>query len=414
MLELNLNRRFVLCTLVNLLDTDTVDEAVFDKANYSSTVSIKRPTEEVILHSLCENTIGCARSHKDPTSDVIDVGLFNDNVSAILSDDGFLVLCKNSADAWFAHNKQCLDANFIYRSDLNIIAITDEKNGLSEYHEFCSQFTKGIPVRKKCYLLDNPINETYEVYYDADYPLTRYGKSVPDGMSIRIFKNRFHRDMKILELDDKYSNQSSDGAKRVVSKSYEPDEAIIVSDGCMIQDTCSSSFYYMDATSLLHTTESHVPSNLSQGVLISEIYGAYLALKMCVDREKHNITYYYDNTSIVNVFRNKKLHSVDEIYKYKKLCEYMRDNGYTVNFVELHPKTGENRKQENKALMYFHNMCDRDCRNMSDVFKKDYKAFATKGNQNGMELSKVCTVKKPKKYSRSTKSSEDVFSSVKY
>lgn len=95
----------------------------------------------------------------------------------------------------------------------------------------------------------------------------------------------------------------------------------------------------------------------------SDINGAYWALKKCMERAKAEITYYL---------------------------------GYKINFVELHPKTGETRDTDNKALQFFHNRCDAACRDMADICRKDYKAFTTNGSKDGKTLAKLQEESKPK------------------
>ena len=195
--------------------------------------------------------------------------------------------------------------------------------------------------------------------------------------------------MSILELDDLYSNQSSKKAGRIVAKPYGDDEAIIVSDGAWMKNSCSSSYVYLDKAILLEQTIGHIPSEEDQAVLISEIVGATEALRQCVARKKKKITYYYDNTSILNVFRNRKTEYIREIKEYKDLLEDMNKKGYNVNFIELHHKTGEDRDKDNKALMFFHNLCDHRCRDMADMFTKDYHSFATTQPRDGKSYSAV-------------------------
>ena len=146
---------------------------------------------------------------------------------------------------------------------------------------------------------------------------------------------------------------------------------------------------YLDNTSVVKNVEGMIPSDSEQAVLIAELMGAYNALMQCYMRKKTKITYYYDNTNIMGVFRSNRLVKIPEIIRYKELLTKLYNEGYNVTFVEIHPKTGENRSEENKALMFFHYQCDFACREIADIFKKDYKAFATSGNREGIPYSQI-------------------------
>ena len=297
--------------------------------------------------------------------------------------------CEWTRQLWYCKSRENLNMNFIYRDDITITEIRNFEDIWDYYQEKAQYINPGIRATEGCYILDNPANESYEVYHESRMPLVKYGKSTPNGMFIHKYPNRFHRDMAILELDDLYSNQSSKKAGKLISKPYGENDAIIVSDGAWMKDSCSSSYIYLDKAIMLRQSVGHLPTEIDQAVLISEIVAATEALKCCVAHSKKNIKYYYDNTSILNVFRNRKTEYIMEIKEYKDLLESMYNDGYKVEFIELHPKTGENRDKDNKALMFFHNLCDHDCRDMADIFTKDYKSFATDKSCDGKHYSDV-------------------------
>ena len=39
--------------------------------------------------------------------------------------------------------------------------------------------------------------------------------------------------------------------------------------------------------------------------------------------------------------------------------------------------------------MFFHYQCDFACREMADIYKKNYKAYATTGNKDGVTYSQI-------------------------
>lgn len=387
-----------MATLRELLSGSSLDvlnsvEEQKESLHRSSTI-IERPNEEVKLMSVSNESIEVIKSQKDPTDDLIflpkAVSMIELRMSKTkLPETGFLIHCRDTEECWIAPDEVCLNKNFVYRADLDIVQYTSLEVCLNKYAEFNIDYLPGVYPTRKCYILDNPANETYEVYYQSNYPALKYGKSTPQGTFIHAFPNRFHRDMSIIELDKLYSNSSNKAAGKLTTRAFGQNEAIIVSDGAYMKNSCAASVAYLDAGSVIKFTQGFLPSDETQAVLISEIMGATIALKLCVTNKKKKITYYYDNTSIVNVFKNRKTEYLDEIREYKELLKKMDEDGYKINFVELHPKTGEDRDNENKALMFFHNSCDSECRLMCDIFKKDYKSFTTSGSTDGKDYKTI-------------------------
>lgn len=365
---------------------------------------VERPTIEYNLLSLDCADFEPKKYQKDPTDDLVVVPLGMNEVEAEAffskyGDDAYLVWCPDTCSAWLCPTLLCLNQNFIYRLDVQIVR-NDSGHLVDFYMEVASMWLPSTNLRKSCYILDNPANEKYEVYYDSNYPSLKYGKATPNGMFVHKYANRFHRDMAIMELDDLYTNHSSKKAGEVIAKGYGATEAIVVSDGCFKSNVCSCAVYYLDNETLIKFTQGIVPSEPDQSALISEIKGATNALKLCQMNGKKDITYYYDNTSILNVFRNRKMGYIQEIVAYKELLKDMDASGYNINFVELHPKTGESRDEENRALMYFHNYCDTECDQMADIFTKDYRMFATNGSREGKTYKQVQKESRPKSQQR--------------
>lgn len=374
---------------------DLVTGAVAPEESIHRTKKHKdRPTEEVELKSFSKESFVVAKTQKDPTDDLVEYTKPLDASS--MPTEGYLVWCAWSEQMWWAHSKLCLDQNFIYREDIDILDISNSDEPFTWYSEKTAGVEQGIYPSRKCYILDNPGNETYEVYHDSNYPSLHYGRSTPKGCFIHCYPNRFHRDMAILELDDLYTNSSLKEAAKLTEKNLGVDEAIIVSDGAWMKESCSSTFFYMDNMSVVKQTEGFLPTDGDQAVLIAEINGAYRALKMCMERQKRKIRYYYDNTSILNVFRNRKTEYIEEVKRYKDLLEKMDNYGYVIEFIELHPKTGEDRETDNRALQYFHNGCDMACREMCDIYSKDYKAFASADDKKGKTYSEFKKENAPK------------------
>lgn len=360
---------------------------------------VQRPEQEYKLRAITEEEFERKKYQKDPTADLVEVTLgmeIGQIRDLVKNENGYAVWCADTLQLWYAPTQLCLDQNFIYRSDLQIFTVDSADDLEKVYENFLSHQNPGIITKKRCYILDNPAAETYEVYYEAAYPSMKYGKATPNGMFIHKYDNRFHRDMRIMELDKLYADSSKKEAGELIYENMPADEAIVISDGSWMKETCASAMYYLDNTCLIKLAYATLPTEAEQAVLIAEINGAIQALSMCRARGKKKIKYYYDNTSIINIFRNRKMEYVQEIKDYKTLVEEMDAEGYEVEFIELHPKTGEERDKANAGLMFFHNYCDKECRELSDIFKKDYKHIAAAGGQTGKSYKQVKSDFKPK------------------
>ena len=345
----------------------------------------ERPMAEVSLQSISKESVQHTKTQQDPTPELVWLTPATGTQIATPPEytEGYYIYCKDTSDIWYAPTKFCLDQNFIYREDLEIYQLTGTAADAHWYSTRFAAHERGTHPSCKCYILDNPCNESIEVYYDSAYPSLKYGKATPKGCFVHQYANRFHRDMAILELDDLYSNSSLKEAVRLTKRDLGPKEAIIVSDGAWMKESCSAACYYLDATQVIKLTSGFCPEIVEQAVLTAEIRGAYNALSICKAMQKTNIRYYYDNTSILNVFHNRKTEYIPEVRKYKELLTELDNAGYQIEFIELHPKTGEQRDTDNRALQFFHNRCDSECREMADIFSKDYKKFATQDDKSG-------------------------------
>ena len=381
---------------VQLTEEEVKREEEYLNSKHRGKTVLTRPSEEVVLTSVAEDDFEPKKTQKDPTPDLVFLPRVYNEGEEFLGQAGYLVWCANTEEMFYAPTKLCLDSNFIYRADLEIVEFESHEEGMAYYEEKTKNLMPGLITRKTCFILDNVSNESYEVYYDTNYPTLKYGKATPNGMFIHKSPNRFHRDMMILELDAIYNDASKKNAGLLTAREMKAHEAIIISDGSWMREVSANAYYYLDATSVIKFTEAAIPSMPEQAILISEIKGAMNALLMCRMKGKRDITYYYDNTSILNIFRNRKTEYIPEVVEYKKLLEDLYRDGVNINFVELHPKTGDDRDTENRALMYFHNSCDKECREITDIFKKDYKSHATIGNREGKTYSSMKQEVKPR------------------
>lgn len=368
---------------------------------------IERPTEEVTLNKVYQGCIEVTKTQSDPTEDLvfIEPGLEEEEFKKFLTEEdvrlrlggllaeagielskGYIIYDVNTFDTFIAPTEKCLNANFIFREDLIIKQYEGFDGAYECYKEMGGKQPAGVLSRKTCYILDNPADETYEVYYDSTYPSRVYGQATPKGCFVHKYKNRFHRDMAILTLDATYTVSSKKMAQKLTKKKMGENEAIVISDGAYMKDSITSAVVYIDNQSVFKLTQGTLASEKEQSVLIAEINGAYNALKMCQLNKKTKITYYYDNTSILNVFKNRKTEYIEEIKRYKDLLINMSEQGYSVEFIEVHPKTDENKKNENQAVLYFHNRCDDECREMCELYSRDYVSYVQSNNKKGQDF----------------------------
>lgn len=384
------------------------DEGKFNKQIEPRKIKnvIKRPEERVELNKVIQNDNIVVKQQLEPTGDLIKVnaGLNTGDFLKIIKhtnkSSGFLIFDKNTGCTYLALTETCLNANFIYRDDLDIFNYKKELDAWSFYKERGALVDPGVETRKSCYILDNPADETYEVYYDTNYPKKVYGQTTPKGCYIHKYKNRFHRDMAIMELDSLYTQSSKKLAQKLTSVELKDNEAIIISDGASMKGSIASAVYFIDNKSVLKMTQGTLASDKDKASTIAEINGAYNALMMCKAMNKTNIKYYYDNTSILDIFRNRKTEYIEEIKRYKELLLDLYNNGYKVEFIEVHPKITEDKQNDNQAVIYLHNRCDDECRTMCELFTRDYINNVKSNEKVGKTFNEFRQNVKPKDYYR--------------
>lgn len=330
-----------------------------------------------------------------PTPDLIALKKGVDLVLPKTEVGGYYIWCEDTKEMWYAPNRNVLDMNFIYREDLVIHVVDDIKAAEDWVTATLCDLAPGEVTRKACYILDMPSIEKYEVFYDPSYPARKYGTCSPRGTCVTKCANRFERDAAIVQLDKKYTEASAAATRTFVNKGLSANQAIVVSDGALIKGNVASSIVYIDKDKIIRQSISGIPSDENQGVIIAEVSGAHEALSMCYRRQKRDITYYYDNTAIVNILSNNRYGDIPEIRRYRKLCADMNENGYRVNFVEIHPKRGEH-TDDNKALLYLHNMCDADCSMLAELFHRDYPSHAATGRKDGKSYKQITRKNKGK------------------
>lgn len=326
--------------------------------------------------------------------DKLGNGIFATNIpiGAVM----YVVCCKESHDLWLCLSEQILDANFLYRGDLDIYALMDYKNLVDILYVLIGKYATGREFSKVCYILDNPVAEEYTPYSNPSYPYNKYKKKTPIGMQVLRFDNRFDRDVVIAELEKKYRDKPAKSAAELVSKELNQNAAIIVSDGATSFGASMSAYWYLDSDKLEHNCIAFKPSVVEQGSLLGEIVAATRALKTCYDNNKTVIDYYYDNKAIVNILNSKRLSDIPEIMEYKELCEKLHEEGFIVTYKELHPKRGSHRNNSNPALLYFHNSCDKACTDIANLYRSKCTQVAASDTSTGVKYSDTVKPKKRK------------------
>lgn len=363
----------------------------------------ERPNEEYVLQAVISAESKKRPVQNYPTIDVIEFPpvMQSEELDAYIKENGiepsgFVVWCSYTQQLWYVPTRLCLDQNFIYRDDLEITEISSLEELAELYESTAAVVDLSIITKKCCYILDCPADESYEVYADPSYPIDKYGKATPNGMFVMKYSNRFKRDTAILKLDKKYADKSIKDAKELAVSILSENEAIVISDGSAIKDICTCAHYYIDRDSLIKMSQGFVASNGEMANLVSEIKGVTNALKMCYMNGKKVVRYYYDNVAIVNVFSSRRTEGLKEVAEYKELLNKMYEDGFEVTFIEIHPKTGSDRIDDNKAILFFHNYCDVECRDIANLYTRNYRKFAAADNKSGKKYDEVKGARKPK------------------
>lgn len=299
---------------------------------------------------------------KDPTSDLIEV--FKDRCPKFTKAGAYYVFCEDTEQAWYCPTQDCLDSNFVYRDDLTIYKLDSKDDLQAAYGETIEKVNRNYITKKTCFILNNPAAMTYEVYYEPTYPAVKYGKQTPSGMCTLRYKNRFHRDLDIMRLDELYASMSCKKAGDT-KKQLDDDEAIIISEGCCIADLCAEVFYYIDKTSVVKITEGCACVGEEQ----LKILGAINVLSFCQLRGKKKITYVCNSNDVtLNVFKNNEAERSNEVKAYKKLCNEMVEKEYTIKFAELQLEDNEDADEQDRAFKLFKGYCEKECQDMVNIF----------------------------------------------
>lgn len=387
---------------------DVMSNEVAEDLNQHSLKKLKRPSEVLDLKSIRSEFIEISKQDYNATPELIEVDIScSDPVqkteTQVYGDGSFLIQDINTKQVWIAPNELVLNNNFIYREDIDIFKISNEDEFRKTLQVMLEAHPFGVKPSRVCYILDNPVLECITPYYNSASVLQMYGVSTPRGCFIHKYPNRFIRDMAILKMNKKYTTASKRDIK-LLSKDLKPNQAIIVSDGAFLKNISANSMFYIDDKSIISMQEATIPSIPEQSVLISEIKGAINALSMCVAKNKRDIIYYYDNTSIVNCFNNKKLEYIDEVRDFKELIRALASSNFNVYFKEVHPKNIQDDEEnddellaERKGIKYFHNLCDDRCTEAAQIFNRGYKELISTNVEKGLTLADLIEKDKPKK-----------------
>lgn len=387
---------------------EVISNEILEEIKASEPKKLKRPSEVLNLKAIRSEFIEISKHDWDATPELIEVDInCSDPVkkteAPVYGEGSFLIQDINTKQVWIAPTELVLNNNFIYREDIDIFKIDNEDEFRKTLQVMLEAHPYGAKPSRVCYILDNPVLECITPYYNSAAVLQMYGVSTPRGCFIHKYPNRFIRDMAILKMNKKYTTESKRDIKSL-SKDLTANQAIIVSDGAFLKNISANSMFYIDNNSIISMQEATIPSIPEQSVLISEIKGAINALSMCVAKGKRDIIYYYDNTSIVNCFNNKKLEYIDEVKEFKDLIRKLASSNYKVVFNEIHPKNIQEDEDDNeelyaerKGIKYFHNLCDDRCTEAAQIYNRGYKELISTNAENGLTLAALIERDKPKK-----------------
>ena len=332
----------------------------------------KAPARAVVLQAINSNTINDKEPERCISDELLEIpiGCTAENVVAMLESvvtlPAFFIWCEDTLQMWCAPTEDCLNTSFIYRGDLEIAIIEDVSQITDYYEERAAKLQPGSVTSKKCFILNNPPAETYEVYYASNYPVMRYGKVTPDGMTVMAFNNRFERDAAILKLEEHYSRISKGSARSLVKKAMTTEEAVIVSDGCVAGNIGACAAVYIDMFGVTKQVRSLKFTSDRTNVLIAELEGALLAFRICAGNRKKKVTYYTDNRAVLEVIQGTQANN-KVAQKLQQIISKLRLDGANITCLEVHPKNKKVHGTGDKAIQHFHNLCDKECTAMLDL-----------------------------------------------
>lgn len=187
-----------------------------DVSNYVYTNELLDISEEGIIHpGTLPNHIYINKVHRDPTKDLKEIILREDTLERISHiKTGYLVLCRDTKQLWYAHDMSCFKKNFVYVLDLLVLYITSSEKVINFYNKYIVSESMKNNTKKVCYILDMPLNSKYEVFNDnIDCKIT-----MPEKSKLYKYKNRFHRDMDMIRLDKYYLNKLINEELDIINK----------------------------------------------------------------------------------------------------------------------------------------------------------------------------------------------------
>lgn len=321
----------------------------------NSSTSSNQAAEHTVAEDLFEIPVGCT------------VESVTEMVQSLTELPAYFIWWPDTLQMWCAPTEECLNKSFIYREDLEI-AIVEDVELLAEYYsDRAAKLTAGKVLSHRCFILNYPALEKYEVYYAANYPMVRYGKVTPDGTTVMAFKDRFERDATILELEAEYENSRSD-IKSVLRKQIAFDEALAVVDGSIVNNMAAAAIAYMDFYGMQRQSRVFSYKGEVAKSIDAELEAALMALRLCGATKKNNVTIYSDNSSVSSLINKGGRIDSRVAPKVTALLNRMRADGAQVRCLGIHTKNKNVVGVEDKALKYLHNMCDRECTQMMELY----------------------------------------------
>lgn len=103
----------------------------------------------------------------------------------------------HSKQFWYCSDESLLSTKFLFTGDLSLFEVADRSALLSAYEYCCKDVS---PVRKfshTVYMLYSEELKVFDPYSMKSYPIIKYGKPIPRGLTSAKYKDRFERDQVI-------------------------------------------------------------------------------------------------------------------------------------------------------------------------------------------------------------------------
>lgn len=104
---------------------------------------------------------------------------------------------------YFCETEEELGNKFVFIGDMDYVEVNDKPTLKYIYNYYAANVNPHKVYPHIKWLLYSDEMKVFDAFSFKNYPLVRYGKQIPRGMSIAKFENRWERDKVIRELVEK-------------------------------------------------------------------------------------------------------------------------------------------------------------------------------------------------------------------